>query len=172
MATCTKPLITYTCSNSTGTTCTKVAATVYVMSTNSTCPAGELALLTPTEYATFLANQTALTSHASAITALQTTTGTQGTTLTTLNGTVSTQSGQITTLQTNTGGISGAITALQNDVALIKGGAASFMGIAGTPNPDVIQSQSVLFGAVMACAAVVWGMKKVIAQFSTSPTDD
>ena len=154
MATCTRPLVTYTCSNASGTTCTKVATTVYVTSANTTCPTGELALLTPTEYATFLARATTLTTLTNQVSALQGVDTTQGST--------------IAGLQTSTSGYSSTITQLQNDVNLMKAGAASFTGIAGNPNPAVIQAQSVIFGLVMGCAALIWGCKKLLQQFQTT----
>lgn len=70
MSTCVKPLATYTCSNASGTTCTKVSATVYVLSTNTTCPAGEFALLTSAQETAISTATTNVTSQQSSITAL------------------------------------------------------------------------------------------------------
>jgi hypothetical protein len=170
MTTCIKPLVTYTCSNASGTTCTKVAATVYIPSANTACAAGEFAVLLQTEKTQFDGDRPL-------ITALQTATGTLTTQTngltTTTNGLTTTTNGLTSTtnsLTTATNGLLAGDTTQAADIATLKGQMqliAAGSSILGTqpPNPQIIQAEAVIFGLALAAACAVWGMKKVYQIF-------
>lgn len=145
-------------------TTTKTAYNVPVVS-GSVPPCSGLVVLSQTEYAAY---QTGLTTLAT----VQSTQASQSTTLTNLNGTVTGYGTTINGLQGSVTTDVASIASMQNDIALIKGGAAAFTGVAGTPNPDVIAAQSMLFGVMFTAAALIWGGKKVLSQFRSHTGDD
>ena len=142
MSTCIKPLATYTCSNATGTTCAKVTATVYVISANTTCPAGELAVLTPAEKASF-------DSMPASITALNTST---------------------TSLQTSGSTVTADVTTLKGQMNLIQAGTT--LQASPTVRVDVMQAEGIVFGVTLAAAATIWGVKQIFRLFKGEPNGD
>lgn len=136
MATCIKPLSTFTCSNSASTTCVKQANTVYVVSASTTCSATEFAVLKQADYNNLLALV----------------------------------AGQPVTASTNTAQTNN-IAALQTQVNALLAGAVSATINNGQPNPEVLQAEGILFGAVFVAATLIWGTKRVMRVFShTSET--
>jgi len=170
---CIKTLATYTCSNATGTTCTKVAATVYVPSTNTTCVAGEFAILTQAEkttvdgYGTSISTlQSGVTGAQNTATAAQSAASAANAGLTTTNGNLTATNNSVATLQTSVGTLPADVATLKGQMQLIAAGSS----LLGTQPPSVenMQAEAVVFGAALACAAVVWGAKQMHRLFFPS----
>lgn len=153
---CAAAYSTFTCSNTSGTTCTRVAVTIPSINANTTCVAADLVVLTQPEYAamvtaTTTAQNTANTAQSTANTAQTSATGaTSGNT---------SQDGLIATLTTQLASANAAIVSLQGS----SGGGGS-----STPNPDVIAAEAVIFGVSLTAVALIWGAKRIYKHFSPS----
>ena len=138
---CALAFATYTCSNASGTTCTKVLTNTLAINANATCGAGDLIVLTQPEY-------TALNT---AITTAQTT----GTTAQTSATTAGNLANSATTLA-NT-----AQTAANKAQAAIDAGVKVQIAPM-TATADEYQAVTAIFAVVLTAACVVWGVKQLL----------